>query len=84
MIEHFKKCAACLGTFGQRTLAVLLALVIGMAVAPNEAFAQSKTVSGVVSDQVGPVPGVGVFLKGNSTVATAMPITRARSTARVL
>ena len=71
MIEHFKKCAACLGTFGQRTLAVLLALVIGMAVAPNEAFAQSKTVSGVVSDQVGPVPGVGVFLKGNSTVGTS-------------
>jgi len=71
MIEHFKKCAACLGTFGQRTLAVLLALVIGMAVAPNEAFAQGKTVSGVVSDEVGPVPGVGVFLKGNSTVGTS-------------
>ena len=71
MIGHLKKCAACLGTLGQRTLAVLLALVIGMAVAPSEAFAQSKTVSGVVSDEVGPVPGVGVFLKGNSTVGTS-------------
>lgn len=71
MIGHFKKCAACLGMIGQRALAVLLALVIGMAVAPSEAFAQGKTVSGVVSDAIGPVPGVGVFLKGNSAVGTS-------------
>ena len=71
MIGHFKKCAACLGMIGQRALAVLLALVIGMAVAPSEAFAQGKTVSGVVSDAIGPVPGVGVFLKGNTTVGTS-------------
>ena len=71
MIGHFKKCAACLGMIGQRTLAVVLALVIGMAVAPSEAFAQEKTVSGVVSDAIGPVPGVGVFLKGNSAVGTS-------------
>jgi len=71
MIGHFKKCAACLGMIGQRALAVLLALVIGMAVAPSEAFAQGKTVSGVVSDAIGPVPGVGVFVKGNTTVGTS-------------
>jgi len=71
MIEHLKKCAGMLGKFGQKTLAVALALVIGMTVAPDQAFAQSKTVSGVVSDAIGPVPGVGVFLKGNSTVGTS-------------
>ena len=71
MIEHFKRCAGMLGKFGQKTLAVALALVIGMAVAPSEAFAQGKTVSGVVSDVIGPVPGVGVFLKGDSTVGTS-------------
>ena len=71
MIEHLKKCAGMLGKFGQKTLAVALALVIGMTVAPDQAFAQSKTVSGVVSDAIGPVPGVGVFLKGNPTVGTS-------------
>ena len=71
MIEHLKKCAGMLGKFGQKTLAVALALVIGMTVAPDQAFAQSKTVSGVVSDAIGPVPGVGVFLKGNPTVCTS-------------
>lgn len=74
MIEHFKKCAAVLGSFGQKALVVALALVIGMAVAPNEAFAQSKTVSGVVTDDLGPVPGVGVFLKGNSSVGTSTAV----------
>ena len=74
MIEHLKKCAAVFGGVGQKALAVALALVIGVAVAPNEAFAQDKTVSGVVSDALGPVPGVGVFLKGNSTVGTSTDV----------
>lgn len=66
MNVHFK-CAA-------NTLKALLlaaALTIGMAVSSVEAAAQGKTVSGVVSDAVGPVPGVGVFLKGNSAVGTS-------------
>ena len=71
MIEHLKKCAGMLGRTGQKALLAALILVIGMAVAPNEAFAQSKTVSGVVSDAIGPVPGVGVFLKGNTSVGTS-------------
>lgn len=71
MIEHFKKCATCLGKLSQKALAVALALVLGMVVAPDQAFAQTKTVSGVVSDAIGPVPGVGVFLKGDASVGTS-------------
>lgn len=71
MIEHFKKCATCLGKLSQKALAVALALVLGMVVAPDSAFAQTKTVSGVVSDAIGPVPGVGVFLKGDASVGTS-------------
>ena len=66
MIGHFK-CAANVA----KALCVAVALFIGMAVSPDEAAAQGKTVSGVVSDAIGPVPGVGVFLKGNSTVGTS-------------
>ena len=66
MIGHFK-CAAKVA----KALCVAVALFIGMAVSPDEAAAQGKTVSGVVSDAIGPVPGVGVFLKGNSTVGTS-------------
>lgn len=66
MIGHFK-CASNV----IKTLCVAAVLMIGMAVSPDEAAAQSKTVSGVVSDAVGPVPGVGVFLKGDPTVGTS-------------
>ena len=71
MIGHLKKCAAVLEGFGIKALALALVLFVGMTVAPNEAYAQGKTVSGVVSDAIGPVPGVGVFLKGNSSVGTS-------------
>lgn len=66
MIGHFK-CAANMA----KALCVAVALFFGMAVSPDEAAAQGKTVSGVVTDAVGPVPGVGVFLKGDSTVGTS-------------
>ena len=66
MIGHFK-CAANV----IKALCVAAVLMIGMAVSPDEAAAQSKTVSGVVSDAVGPVPGVGVFVKGDPTVGTS-------------
>lgn len=66
MIGHFK-CAANV----IKTLCVAAVLIIGMAVSPDQAAAQGKTVSGVVTDAIGPVPGVGVFLKGNSTVGTS-------------
>lgn len=66
MIGHFK-CAADVA----KALCVAVALFIGMAVSPDEAAAQGKTVSGVVTDAIGPVPGVGVFLKGDSTIGTS-------------
>ena len=69
MIGHFK-CAANI----IKALCVAAVLFIGMAVSPDEAAAQSKTVSGVVSDAIGPVPGVGVFLKGNVTVGTSTDV----------
>ena len=69
MIGHFK-CAANI----IKALCVAAVLFVGMAVSPDEAAAQSKTVSGVVSDAIGPVPGVGVFLKGNVTVGTSTDV----------
>ena len=69
MIGHFK-CAANI----IKALCVAAVLFIGMAVSPDEVAAQSKTVSGVVSDAIGPVPGVGVFLKGNVTIGTSTDV----------
>jgi len=42
-------------------LALLLALVVQIS------FAQEKTISGTVSDEAGPLPGVSVVIKGTST-----------------
>ncbi len=42
-------------------LALLFAFIVQMS------FAQNKTISGVVSDESGPLPGVGVFIKGTKT-----------------
>jgi hypothetical protein len=42
-------------------LTLLLALVVQIT------FAQSKTISGIVSDESGPLPGVSIIIKGTGT-----------------